>query len=364
MKILGLCSFPVESAATRHRLMLYQDHLRANGVELDIVPFLDSEGFVSLYSGSGMLSKSLSMVRPVLNRIALSARIKDYDAVIVQREAMFFGPELFERLYQMIGQKSLILDLDDATYIRYNSPTFGRIGSALKFFGKTNRLIRRADIVICGNRFIAEHVANLGGNPVVLPTIVDPDVFRPSTLRRNPKPVLGWIGTHSTYPLLESIFPVIRELAKGHDFKLRVVGSGRSEVFIDGVDVENVSWNLEREPSDFADLDIGLYPLALSDSASAEWLMGKSGFKAVQYLATGVPFVMTPIGVCAEIGVAGETHFAASSTEEWLHGLKSLLDDPALRLSMGEAGRRHFEAEFSLAEQAEKMLNLLESAKR
>ena len=362
MKILGLCSFPVESAATRYRLVLYRDFLNSRGVELDIVPFLDSQAFKSLYGRSNIFAKAVSVIVPFLRRLALTAKARDYDAIIVQREAMFFGPEIFEWLYRKVGGCPLILDLDDATYIRYDSPTFGRLGSALKFFGKTDRLIRSAEVVVCGNRFIAEHVEKSGGHAEILPTIVDPEVFKPAPERRNVRPVLGWIGTHSTYPLLESIFPVLTELSRERDFVLRVVGAGRERIEVEGVTVENVEWNLEREPNDFAGIDIGLYPLATSSSASSEWLMGKSGFKAIQYLACGVPFVMTPIGVCAELAQPGSTHFLAAGPEEWKAAIKGLLDDGALRKRMGAAGREYFENNFRLEAQADRLLRIIEEA--
>ena len=82
-----------------------------------------------------------------------------------------------------------------------------------------------------------------------------------------------------------------------------------------GVEVENAEWELEREVADFQELDIGLYPIETGGSLDSQWLLGKSGFKAIQYMAVGVPFVVTPVGVCAEMGIEGKTHFNAVSTE-------------------------------------------------
>ena len=110
----------------------------------------------------------------------------------------------------------LVLDLDDATYISYSSPTYGHLGKVLKWPGKTDRLIRWASVVTCGNRTIADYVRSKGTESVVIPTVVDTDRFRPASgpNRRDPSvPVIGWIGTHSTYPYLESIFPALQDLA-------------------------------------------------------------------------------------------------------------------------------------------------------
>jgi glycosyltransferase involved in cell wall biosynthesis len=130
---------------------------------------------------------------------------------------MFFGPELFERLYSAVGGLPIVLDLDDATYVPYTSPSFGRVSRLFKFFGKTDRLIDRAAVVTCGNRFIAEYVEQRGTRAVVVPTVVDTNIFAPVE-RQNDPPVIGWIGTHSTYPSLEWLFPVFERLARRHRF--------------------------------------------------------------------------------------------------------------------------------------------------
>jgi glycosyltransferase involved in cell wall biosynthesis len=258
----------------------------------------------------------------------------------------------------------MVLDLDDATYVPYTSPTYGRLGSALKWFSKTDDLIRWAEVVTCGNRAIADYVTAKGTRAVIIPTVVDTEKFRPApardgTERGEPRgaPVLGWIGTHSTYQFLETLFPVLQQLARTHRFRLKVVGAGR-EVKVPGVEVENLEWSLEREIHDFQSFDVGLYPLVAD-----HWSVGKSGFKAIQYMAVGIPYVMSPVGASAEIGEAGATHFPASSPAEWQAALARLLTDAGLRRRMGEAGRAHALTHYTVEAQADKLAGALREAR-
>jgi glycosyltransferase involved in cell wall biosynthesis len=276
---------------------------------------------------------------------------------------MFFGPAIFEWIFQKFGNLPMIVDLDDATYISYESPTYGRIGSFFKFFGKTDNMIKRADAVICGNRFIAEYVEKKETKTVIVPTVVDTDIFVPAE-KANEIPVVGWVGTHSTFPFLESLFPIMQKLAKKHRFVLKIVGAGRDNISLEGVKIKNTKWKLESEISDFQSLDIGLYPIKTSSSTNNEWLLGKSGFKAIQYLAVGIPFVMTPIGVCAEIGESNLTHFNAETDEDWYNSLDRLLADAELRRRMGANGRKYSLEHYTVAVQAEILARTFRSVVR
>lgn len=360
MRILTVCSFPVEAAATRFRVEQFVKPLADRGITVAVRPFFSSTQFTSLYRGGNPLKKIVGLVGGVIGRIRDVFVSSRYDLLFVQREAMPFGPALFERLLQLFGRLPMVLDLDDATYVRYISPTYGRLGSALKFFGKTDKLIDRSVVVICGNRYIAEYVESRGKTAVIIPTIVDTDVFSPIE-RDNEIPVIGWIGTHSTFQFLEPLVPTLIQLAEKHRFRLKVVGSGRSELDIPGVDVELLDWSLPREVSDFQSLDIGLYPLETEGSLDPAWLAGKSGFKAIQYLAVGVPFVMSPVGVCGEIGEDGRTHFNAASGQDWYNSLGKLLSDKNLRTTMGQAGRLHSVATYGLEEHSTLLANTLKA---
>jgi glycosyltransferase involved in cell wall biosynthesis len=358
MKVLGLASYPIEAAATRYRLQQFVAPLAARGIQLEVRPFLDSDLFATLYKRNKLPRTMLGLLRASLRRLSDVAAAHEADVLFVQREAMMFGPPVFEWLATRLGRCPMVLDLDDATYVSYTSPTYGRLGSALKWFRKTDDLIRQAQIVTCGNRSIAQYVESKGARAVVIPTVVDTEIFRPAPHAGANNPlVIGWIGTHSTYAYLESLFPVLQELARAHAFVLKIIGAGRSEINVQGVRVLNLEWNLERETSDFQSFDIGLYPIIAS-----EWAAGKSGFKAIQYMAAGVPFVATPIGASAEIGEAEVTHFQATTNMEWRVALERLLSDETLRRRLGEAGRRHALKHYTVSLQADRLAQALRDA--
>lgn len=362
MEVLGLCSFPVEAACTRYRFTQYVAPLADRGINLTVSPFYDSKDYVILYKPGRIFHKAVRTVNLAAKHLLESLGARRFDAVFVQREAALVGPPVFEWLYKKIENCPLILDLDDATYIRYVSPTYGRLASALKFFGKTDTLIDWSETVICGNRFIADYVADKGKNTIIVPTVVDTDKFCPVERDAKKPLTVGWIGSHATFLSLEVFFPVLCDLARKYDFTLKIVGSFKDKIEIEGIRVENLTWKLERETEDFQSLDIGLYPLEENEFIGKDYLQGKSGFKAIQYMSVGIPFVLTPVGICAEIGIENKTHFAATTKEQWYDALAKLLESAELRKKMGENGRNFALEHYSLPQQADKIADTLHKA--
>jgi len=339
-------------------MIQFIEPLAEQGIELSVYPFIDSSLYGSLYNRSQWPRTALGLSLAAVRRVRELVRARKADVVFVQREAMMFGPPLVEWLTVNLHGCPMVLDLDDATYVSYKSPTYGRIGSMLKWFSKTNDLIRWSRLVTCGNREIAAYVTSKGREAVVVPTVVDTTCFRPLGERpASDVPVIGWIGTHSTFPYVKTIFPVLERLARDYRFRLRLVGTGADNVVIPGVEIENLGWKLEREIADFQSLDIGIYPIV-----EDEWSVGKSCFKAVQYMAVGVPFVVSPVGACHDIAEADRTHFVARSQEEWYEHLSGLLSDAGLRQRMGEAGRRYAVEHYSIQANVQKLASALRAA--
>jgi hypothetical protein len=249
----------------------------------------------------------------------------------------------------------LIYDFDDA--VQHVSPKYGRLGrlvSLVKCPQKTNELLAMAGHVVAGNRILAEYAGIYNPHVSLIPTVVDHKQITPGPPRPHHGPlVLGWMGTHTTAPYLEACLPILAELARRRDILVRAIGAGRP-LGAPGLTVENREWSLDRELEELRGFDIGLYPLP-----DDEWTRGKSGFKAVQNMAVAVPTVAAPVGATADIIEDGVTGFLASTPQQWQEKLELLIDDAALRHSMGQAGRARVEEWYCVEKQAPRWAEVL-----
>ncbi len=372
LKLLCIAPYPIEGASVRLRVLQFLPALRAAGIESEFRPFMDSRFFRGFYKPGGILRKSLRLSGMALRRLGDINRARDCDVVLIHREAMPFGPPLVETLIARGLRKPVVFDFDDATHLPFTSPTYGRLASVLKYPQKTPRTISQSRHVIAGNRHLEDYARALNPRVSLVPTVVDATRVRPrwenaaheyscgGPQRLDAEPiVLGWMGTHSTAPYLQSLLPVVREVARRvapRKVVLRVVGASR-EMKVAGVEVDNREWNLQRETSDLQSFDIGLYPMP--DDA---WALGKSGFKAVEYMAVGIPAVCSPVGATRDIVQHGENGFLPASNEAWIETLCLLIENPSLRQQLGEAGRKRVEDWYCVEKQAPRLIEIINAA--
>jgi glycosyltransferase involved in cell wall biosynthesis len=79
-----------------------------------------------------------------------------------------------------------------------------------------------------------------------------------------------------------------------------------------------------------------------------QWARGKCAAKALQYMAMGIPAVCSAVGANREVIQHGENGLLASTNEEWVANLESLIDNAALRQRLGAMGRRTVEERYSM----------------
>lgn len=358
MRVLFLTPFPVEGPSSRMRVWQYLPALRALGIEATAAPFVSSEYFRQYYQAGNSPQKMARLMLAQVGRARHLARAARYDVVVVQREAAILGPPLYENLLAKVLKKPLVYDFDDA--VNRVSPKYGKLGAAVKLVKwpqKTNDLLKLSRHVVAGNKYLVDYAQAYNANVTHIPTVVDHRQVTPGPGGFGGGPVvLGWMGTHAARPYIENFLPQLVPLAAKHAVQVHLIGAGQ-KIEVAGLDIVNKEWILERELEDLRQFDIGLYPLPDDD-----WARGKSGFKAVQNMAVGVPTVASPVGATMDILQDGVTGFLPGNEAQWLGNLEQLITDGGLRQRMGQAGRERVEGWFCVEKQAPRWKEVLEQA--
>jgi glycosyltransferase involved in cell wall biosynthesis len=335
LRVLAFAQYPDTQPSTRFRLAQFVGPLRASGVEMTIHPFLPDDGYrKARRPGLRALPHVLAGFRDLAAAVASS---RAFDVVVVQRNlAPFMDRHFLERLQR--SGVPVVYDFDDAIYLELVGGR--RWLEALRAPRETARAFcRAAQVILAGNDHLADFARKAAGarrahRVKVLPSVIDTDRFTPAPSVRERPPTLGWVGSDTTLPYLEAMTPVLEELHRRSPFRL-VVASGHQRPDLGGLPFDFVSWSAEGEVDVFHELDVGLYPLD-----DTPWTRGKCGFKAIQYMACGIPCVASPVGPLEHIVRHGETGFHARAAEEWVERCHALLIDPELRSRLGRAGRR------------------------
>lgn len=358
MRVLFFLPYAKEAAGCRYRVHQFVPYLEQHGVSCELRELVKPDLFRILYKPGHRWQKVSGFAQGALQRLADARDARDYDVLFVYRECFPFGPALLEAQLRKVG-KPIVYDFDDAIYL----PSGNALKDVLRAPQKTNVITQLADHVIVCNDHLRNFCLAYNRNVSVIPTSVDTEqLFRARDYAevlppRDGRPVrLGWIGSHSTAKYLTRLGPVLQRVAARYPIELLVVGAG-TDIAVPGVNVINKSWGLETELDDFRSLDIGLYPL--HDDI---WELGKTSFKTIQYMAVGVPGVVSRVGTALKIVRDGENGLLAGDDEEWVIQICRLIEDPTLRRRIAAAGRETAVRDFSITSNAPKLLDVLRQA--
>lgn len=344
MKVLFLTRYPVDGASSRYRVFQYLPHWRAQGHEVEVQSFMDSDMYALSLKPGRTGAKIVATLRAVMRRLWALRRWRDYDALYLQRELLPFGPPLIERWLKRRGAV-LFFDYDDALFIKKAS-RYNPLATFLRSPEKTREMFRLVDCTVAGNNWLRDAARAEGG---VAETVeVAEDTARIPMRHADPDTPLtiGWLGSPSTVKYLREIEPALQAVAARHpDIRWEIMGGG--DFAMDGVPWHLTPWSLDGELKALARFDIGLMPLPAQD-----WSKGKSGGKARTYMAAGVVPVVAAIGYNLELVREGETGFLCAADADWTDALERLIEDPELRNRIAQAARADVEDRFAPAKQA------------
>jgi glycosyltransferase involved in cell wall biosynthesis len=336
-RVLVLAPWPPRTAPSqRFRFEQYLDRLREDGFEFEVDTLLDEPSSKRLAQEGHLGGKAAVAVRAATKRFSDVLRGRSFDIALIHREAFPFGFPLFERALAALGTP-YIYDLDDAIYL----PPGGRPRFSAFRYRKAGSIARHARLVTAGNSYLAEWAAQHNEDVRVVPTTIDTKLYRPGPSRSDGSPLtVGWSGSHHTAIYLDAVAPVLRDLQRETGVRLRVIGDEDFE--IPGAEVEALPWREETELEDLAEIDIGLMPMP-----DDQWARGKCGLKALQYMALGIPAVISPVGVNVEIASDGAA-VLASAPAEWHDAILGLIQSPERRAELASRGRERVEERYSV----------------
>jgi Glycosyl transferases group 1 len=345
MKVWFLTRYNEVGASSRCRVYQYLPYLATRGIHAEIAPQMPSAA--ELWRRAGIV-----------------------DAVLLQKRV----PTLAKTLLLRRRAPVMLFDFDDAIWLRRR-----RDGTICRASPRTRlRLaaaLRLSDRVIAGNEYLAAYARRWNRRVTVLPTPVDGEYYgsgqwiMDSGRSGSPKlatahyPLatavrLGWVGHPSNLCYLRRLEPALAALTSRYaGLSLQVVCSEPYES--PAIPVENVPWSLADEVANLSGFDIGLMPLD-----DDPWTRGKCGYKALQYMAAGIPVVCSPVGMNVEIVQEGETGLLAGDLSTWEKQLSRLIESPELRRRLGAAGRHLALRQYSLGAMAPRLADLLWSTVR
>jgi glycosyltransferase involved in cell wall biosynthesis len=340
------------SPGQRFRIEQWDPYLRREGIEITYSPFAPAHLTTLLQQPGRLAQKARGIVKALRHRLRDTWKASSFDLVYVFREGALLGPALLERILSR-SRIPFVFDFDDAIWVRYVSPANSYL-SYLRFPGKTATLCRLARHVMVGNSYLGDYASRYNNRVSIVPTTIDTVKYAPILPRADSRPVIGWTGSYSTIQYLRQVRGALERLRARRDFRVVVVGGTGFEA--GAVEVEHRPWRSATEVQDISGFDIGIMPLP-----DAEWERGKCGLKALQYMALGLPSVVSPVGINREIIDHGRNGFLASTEDDWVVMLDRLLADAKLRFQVGRAARVTVEGRFSAKVQAPRVAEVFRS---
>lgn len=328
------------SPSQRFRFEQYLDFLNKNNFST-LHFFLVSESDDKiLYNKRNFFAKSFLIFKYILKLNKLCRSIHNYDICYVQRESIFIWTHYFEK--KIAKKTKLVFDFDDSIWLE-NVSNANKLFKWLKNPNKTKKIISFSDLIFSGNEYLSNYASRFNKNTVIIPTTIDTEMYQNNFNNNNNKIIIGWSGSITTIQHFEYALPFLKKIF--HKYKntieIKVIGDG--SYVNENLKIKALPWCKETEIKDLCSFDIGIMPLP-----NNEWAKGKCGLKGLQYMALGIPAILSAVGVNNDIIDDGKNGFLAKNNDEFESKLELLINSKKLRLQLGENGKKTVEEKYSV----------------
>jgi len=343
-KILFLTARTEALASSRTRVYQYIPYLEKAGIQCFVIimmrhPSVDKAKLKLWKFIKLLFTGGIKYLRIVLLCIFC-------DVVFIQKTLL---PIWRQNLIRLLN-RNLIFDFDDAIYV--SSQIYPSISDAMNR-RRLGHILQISRGVILENNYTKEFALQFNKNILMITGPIDCKRYFPKKKEKNKNITIGWIGSPGTTPFLEPLSDVFRKIARHYpNVVIKLIGA--SPLKRQGRNIQIVEWGLNSEVENLHDFDIGIMPLPDNELAK-----GKGGYKLLQYMAIGIPCVGSPVGINSVLIKEGVNGYFADSEEQWYDKLQMLINNRALRESMGSKGREIAEQRYSLQVSTPKLVQFI-----
>ena len=216
-----------------------------------------------------------------------------------------------------------VYDVDDAIFAD-RSP----IRRAMRIDRKWARMVGAADIVVVGNDHLAEHAAPFARDLRIIPSCIEPgDYLAKTSWDLAAAPRVVWLGSPATEHYLEPLAADLGRLHTRTGARVTLISGPGSNPRLASIDhlVDRVPWSLSTVATALSEADVAIGPL--DDTAYAR---GKCAYKLLQYAATGLPMVASPVGANA-LALERFDGVAVAVGGDWTEALEAVITESAAR---------------------------------
>ncbi|GAA4119656.1 glycosyltransferase [Enteractinococcus coprophilus] len=244
-------------------------------------------------------------------------------------------------LYEVSGLWELVYqDREQASHLLKRSP-FAELAETLT--------MTKVDQLVVMNEAVRQIAIDRGVDASkiqVVPNAVNVDSFSPLPPPHNEVFTIGYLGSFQDYEGLEDIIEAVKILrVRGTQVRVRMVGDGlqynavRSRIKADGLDeVFELTGRVPHEAviDQYKMMDVLVYPRR--STGATETITPLKPFEA---LALAKPIIVSDVAPLAEIAGDNERGlvFRNGDIEGFARAIQRLVDEPELRVSLGQHGR-------------------------
>jgi len=253
------------------------------------------------------------------------------DVIVTQFMLEERNVETWEALARK-GSHALVYEVDDDLFTIHAVASSASAYRKPETAGRIRRAMAAADLVTVTTPYLAELYSKVNPNVTVLPNCV-PDWMpeRPMPPTGTNRTVIGWPCSPSHIEDWQVFAPIlVRFLARRPDVTCRFWGPK------DAPDIPKIQRRCFGWQPDVTtylkslSMDIGIAPLA-----DLKFNYGKSGIKALEYAALGVPAVCSDFDQYRSMVLEGITGLLCRTQHDWMMALGQLADDDDYRAELG-----------------------------